>query len=241
MAKTTYHHRTSTAQQLAQSRLYPPRTSSRYYMLAELRQRLSELIAAHSADLHGSTLVDLGCGAMPYRPLFAPYVAEYIGADLADNPEADLFIPADGHLPLADASVDAVLSSQALEHVVDPAAYLAEARRVLRPGGLLLLSTHGYWIYHPHPTDYWRWTGSGLQKIICDAGFTVERIEGVMGVAATALQLLQDALHPLMRGPFRLLFGVLMQNIVALADRLATPVHRRTDACIYVVVARRVQ
>jgi SAM-dependent methyltransferase len=239
MAQKEYRYRTVEAARLAQSRLYPDRISPRYYMLSELRQRFSELISTYHAELTGATLIDLGCGAMPYRSLFAPVVANYIGADLPDNPEADLVIPADGRLPLAAASVDVVLSSQALEHVFDPSAYLAEAWRILRPGGLLILSTHGYWIYHPHPTDYWRWTGSGLQKVISDAGFMVQQIEGVMGLAATALHLFQDALHGRARGPLRPAFGVMMQRAVALADTLYTPAQRRSDACIYVVVARR--
>lgn len=44
-------------------------------------------------------------------------------------------------LPLADASADAVLFSEVVEHLVDPDAALDELRRVLRPGGHLLLST----------------------------------------------------------------------------------------------------
>jgi SAM-dependent methyltransferase len=232
-------YRTEAARQIAHARLAPARTSSRYYMLSELRQRFEELIAQRRAELAGGTLVDLGCGAMPYRPLFAPHVRRYIGADLPDNPEADLLIPADGRLPLADGVVDVVLSSQALEHVVDPAAYLAEARRVLRPGGLLLLSTHGYWMYHPHPTDYWRWTGSGLQKIISDAGLHIEQIEGVMGLGATAMQLLQDALNVKVPNPLRPLYNLTMQGLVGLLDRPYAPRYRRADACIYVVVARR--
>ena len=55
-------------------------------------------------------------------------------------------------------SFDAVLSTQVLEHVADPGALPAERFRVLRPGGRLLLSTHGIFVYHPDPDDYWRWT-----------------------------------------------------------------------------------
>ena len=44
-------------------------------------------------------------------------------------------------LPLADAAFDLVLCAQAIEHVLDPPRALGELRRVLRPGGTLLLST----------------------------------------------------------------------------------------------------
>lgn len=218
-------------------RLYPPRGSSRYYALTRLREALER--AADSIAPDAATLVDLGCGTMPYRPLLAPRVARYIGIDLPRNPLADLHFTPDGRAPLADASVDVVLSSQVLEHVDDPAAYLAECRRLLRPGGVLLISTHGYWLYHPDPTDYWRWTGSGLRLQISRAGLDVEQLEGVMGLGSSALQLLQDALMIRVPLSLRPAFSRIMQQLIALADRFYAPRHRAADAGTYVVVARR--
>ncbi len=51
----------------------------------------------------------------------------------------------DGPLPLADGTVDLVYAGEVIEHVADTAAWLSEVRRVLGPGGTLLLTTpyHG--------------------------------------------------------------------------------------------------
>ena len=49
--------------------------------------------------------------------------------------------PEDEGLPLATSSVDVVIMSELIEHLVDPDSALDEARRVLVPGGTLLLST----------------------------------------------------------------------------------------------------
>lgn len=224
-------------ERLARSRLYPPPTSHRYYSLSRLRLALEAV--AREWTPPGATLVDLGCGAMPYRPLFAPYVRRYIGVDLPRNPWADLHTASEGGVPIADGSADLVLSSQVLEHVASPADYLAECRRILRPGGRLVLSTHGYWLYHPDPVDYWRWTGSGLQRQVSMAGLEVLQIEGIMGLGAAALQLLQDALWARLPAPLRVPFGVMMQRLVAVADRFYKPRHRAQDASYYVVVAQR--
>lgn len=219
------------------SRLFPPRTSSRYYHLTRLREAL--VAAATWIPPDAAVLVDLGCGAMPYRPIFAPLVRRYVGVDLPRNPEAHVQMPTDGRVPLADASVDVVLSSQVLEHVESPAAYLAECRRILRPGGLLILSTHGYWLYHPDPTDYWRWTSSGLVRQLHLAGLEVRHMAGVMALGAAALQLLQDAALAAVPRRLHAILALPMQLLIAAADRCYTPRHRAREASVYVVVAER--
>jgi SAM-dependent methyltransferase len=124
---------------------------------------------AHLAHRAPVDLLDIGCGAMPYRTLFAPITRTYAGADLPPNPLATYHCPADA-LAVADASFDVTLSTQMLEHVRDPVRCVAEMSRVLRPGGIALISTHGVWPYHPSPTDLWRWTHAGLEAVVADAG-----------------------------------------------------------------------
>jgi SAM-dependent methyltransferase len=109
-------------------------------------------------------LLDVGCGSLPYAPLFEGHVSEYVGLDFVDNPLAQLRGPAE-QLPVADASFDVVLCTQVLEHCDDPARVVAELRRVTRPGGRVLASTHGVQTYHPSPVDYWRWTHAGLELL----------------------------------------------------------------------------
>jgi ArsR family transcriptional regulator len=78
-------------------------------------------------------------------------------------------------LPLADASVDVALLSQALHHVTEPAAALAEARRALRPAGRVLvldLREHDETWVRGKLGD--RWLGfseGGLRTLLTAAGF----------------------------------------------------------------------
>ena len=146
-------------------RLHPARSHPRYYGLVALRDALSDATHRHLrprvTTARALTAVDLGCGTLPYRPLFADVVDRYIGADLSTNPHADVHLdPQTGHVDLPDASVDVVISTQVLEHVESPVDYLHEARRLVKPHGLLLLRTHGYWNTIPTPPT----TGDGRAR-----------------------------------------------------------------------------
>jgi SAM-dependent methyltransferase len=123
--------------------------------------------------------------------------------------------------------------------VPSPQDYLREAHRLLMPGGTLLLSTHGYWMYHPDPTDYWRWTRDGLVREIEAAGFTVQSVRGVMNLAATGLQLFQDGVSAGLPRALRPPFIYLVNRAMALVDRLGSDASRDRDTCVFVVRAMK--
>lgn len=174
---------------------------------------------------------------MPYRSLFP--VKRYVGADFPGNELAEVFVTEDGGLPLSDKSASIVLSSQALEHVADVERYLSEASRVLRDDGLLFLSTHGVWSYHPDPCDFWRWTSDGLKRVISHAGFEILAFRGLMGPEAAALQLWQDAVACRWPRFCRRFFAFYRQWRIKRADQACDPAVRDRDAGVYVLVARK--
>jgi len=222
-------------------RLVPPAFNSRWYHLTVLRDALTEESEAAIGRFGpGQTLIDLGCGSIPYKEIYEPLVGRYIGVDLPENPSADLHLNRSGRAPLDDASVDIVLSSQVLEHVASPRAYLDEAHRLLKPGGLLFLSTHGYWMYHPDPTDFWRWTREGLRKEIERAGFRIEHIRGVMNLAASGLQLFQDGVSECIPNRLRPLFFFLINRAMAIVDKIGCAETRNRDACVFVIRASKI-
>jgi SAM-dependent methyltransferase len=207
------------------------------YVARALPARLEELMTELRVG-PGSRVLDLGCAEMPYRRFFAAGT-EVVGADLPGNPHASVTIQPDGSVPLPDEGFDALLSTQVLEHVEDPGTYLSECFRLLRPGGRLLLSTHGIMVYHPDPVDYWRWTCDGLRKAVMDAGFEVVRFEGVMGLAATGVQLMQDGVLPRVPQHLHPLVCWISQRIIGLLERLQGDEGRRINALVFAVVARK--
>jgi SAM-dependent methyltransferase len=133
---------------------YPVRAALSTWLQAEAKR-------AHADFGRRYRVLDVGSGIKPYAPFFEPYVESYVGVDIG-NPAADLEGSAEA-LPVDDGSFDLVLSTQVLEHVADPNQAVREFHRVASPGGRVLASTHGVQVYHPSPTDYWRWTHAGLE------------------------------------------------------------------------------
>jgi SAM-dependent methyltransferase len=159
----------------------PRRSSATWAVRSALARWLTQ--EAGEAERRGSyRLLDVGCGVSPYRPYFIA-AAEYVGVDAVENPHAQLHGPVEA-LPVPDRSFDIVLCTQVLEHCDDPARGIREMHRVLRPGGRLLLSTHGVQVYHPSPNDLWRWTHEGLRRLVETNGDWI-RIE-VRPAAGTA-------------------------------------------------------
>ena len=225
------------------TRLYPHWTSSRYCVLRELRRAMQNLVYSYlfpsTVASDNGMAVDLGCGNMPYRPLFEPYVAQYIGVDLPTNKEADLhFDLQTSKVPLPDDVAKLIVSTQVLEHVRDPDSYLTEARRLLKSDGFMILSTHGHWKEHPDPLDYWRWTHDGLQTLLDRNGWEIIRITGVLGFAPAALQLFQDAIIPKLPPILKRFFVTFMQSWIHILDRLYSPAGRLHDPSVFVVAAK---
>jgi SAM-dependent methyltransferase len=104
-----------------------------------LEDRLDRLAGA-------GPVLDLGCGRGYWMEQLAQRGMAAVGVehDPARARRAARFGPVvagDGaHLPVADASIGAVWCLHVLHHLPDPAGVLAEARRVLRPGGTLILA-----------------------------------------------------------------------------------------------------
>ncbi|MEF8698926.1 MAG: class I SAM-dependent methyltransferase [Candidatus Accumulibacter sp. UW20] len=99
-----------------------------------------------------SVLLDAGCGrTVPVLRKYLGRAGRLIGIELvsfSDVPPGIETYNADlADLPLADASVDLIMSRSVFEHLTDPAAVYKEFARVLRPGGAVVFLTANMWDY----------------------------------------------------------------------------------------------
>jgi len=127
------------------------------------RPRLKAFLQRHAS---GGRVLDVGCGAAGYRDLFPQLTT----LDIAPREGTKVDIIADAHdlSQIPDSSFDIVLCTEVLEHLHTPSKAIAEFRRVLKPGGRLLLSTRFIFPLHDVPGDYYRFTKYGLRHLLKD-------------------------------------------------------------------------
>jgi ubiquinone/menaquinone biosynthesis C-methylase UbiE len=89
-------------------------------------------------------------------------------------------------LPVKDNSFDTVLCNQVLEHVPEPQHLFCEITRVLKTGGILILTAPHIWELHEVPHDYYRFTPYGLRYLAEKAGLKVVKVQALAGFWVTA-------------------------------------------------------
>ena len=174
-------------------RLQPMPGDAYYLVLSDLLIAIRSMSAAHYPKV-----LDYGCGGSPYQSLFESTI--YHRADLEGGANLDFTYGPSATLPPDISDYDCVLSTQVLEHVENPVKYLRECHRVLRPGGHLILTTHGLFEDHACPHDYWRWTVYGLKRLVEESGFHVDQIKKLTTGPRCALYLAERELHRLRFG-----------------------------------------
>lgn len=129
----------------------------------------SEKKLGQLGSIASGVVLDIGAGEMAVR-VHLPEACEYISLDYyvtaRDWYGTSPSIFGDGqNLPIKSESVDTVFLLDVLEHLPRPDACIAEVRRVLRPGGQLIIQVPFLYPLHDEPYDFHRWTSHGLREM----------------------------------------------------------------------------
>lgn len=192
-------------------------------------------------------LLDMGCGAKPFAPLFAGRVRRYWGTDLSKSPyladaRLDAFARAEAQ-PFRDGSFDTVVGFSMLTYLPEPVRMIEEAHRVLRPGGVLILEFTQMVPLHDEPWDFFRFTRYGAEHLLREGGFEPLEYIPIGGLWARVGLSAIASLNRLNRGPVRVLteipvrlLYVLVQVACELLDGLFFDPR---EVLAHLVVARR--
>ena len=142
------------------------------------------------------SILDTCAGWEPnyYQPLFPGW--RYIKQDIRDfdPPCIDIVCNVEEMRPISNESVGLVLNLESLEHIRHPQKAIDEIHRVLRPEGLLILTTVMHFRIHPSPKDYWRFTPDGLELLLsrfkildCTLEGSLKRPKGIWVTARKTL------------------------------------------------------
>jgi len=224
----------------------PPLWDPYRYISVKLRKTYEEMLKMLLEKDKKYNILDYGCGDRPYEYLFKNHSGKYIGVDVGDNPKADHKIEPGEKLKFQNNEFDIVLSSQVLEHVEDVDSYLGECNRVLIPGGLLFLSTHGTWQYHASPYDYYRWTSIGLKNLLRKFQFEIVDFVPIVGQLAVTSQLRLSFYNSFANtlgivGKIILAPVSFLYQIKMMLEDLITPQRvKERDSAIYLVVGKKI-
>ena len=216
------------------------RTGLSYYLgVSYRRKRVDRDLAAASGHLSGRVL-DVG-GARQRGAFRRPRGARWILADIerAQRPDVGADVQA---LPFRDSAFDAVKATEVLEHVPDVARALAECRRVLRPGGHLVITVPFLERLHGDPGDYARYTRSMWERLLAEAELKPVTIVEQGGYFTHLAEMLRFLVR---RAPRPLRWaGYAVFPLLDLLTRLdATPRARRSELAAfvggYLIVAER--
>ncbi len=117
-------------------------------------------------------VLDLGAGSAKYRDIIKKGAGEYIAFDIVPGPNidvtGDIF-----DMPFEDGQFDVVVSTQVLEHVEKPWVMAKEIGRILKKGGVCIITAPFMVPYHPDPSDYFRYSKEGLEFLFKNEGFEI--------------------------------------------------------------------
>jgi SAM-dependent methyltransferase len=108
----------------------------------------------------------LDVGAFDVNGNIRDLFPDYTGLDMRPGPNVDVVAPGNA-LPFPDDAFDVVTCLETLEHDRDPFGTVREMRRVLKPGGALVLTVPSISFHrHEYPADYWRMTAQGVAVLL---------------------------------------------------------------------------
>lgn len=150
-------------------------------MVKITRKKIDNFLSKYATE---EKILDIGSGGSSYNIFFPNRFTFDI------DPERKPEVIGDIHkMPFQDNEFKAILCTEVLEHLYDPKKAIEEMKRILKPGGKLILTTRFMFPIHDAPIDYFRYTEFGLKELFKD--WEIENFQPEVGSIETIAVLLQ--------------------------------------------------
>lgn len=207
--------RRSASIRLANERLHP-RLSNPDFLV--LHGRLA-IIRRFAQTLPGSKLriLDVGGRIQPYRTLFESKLENYIAIDPRLEGQTDVVARGEA-LPFPDGYFDVLLCSQVLSYLQRPESFIAEAHRVLKPGGAAVVSAPA--LFPEHVEERWRFLPDGYRTLFqgWESVDVLPECHSASGALRTINVCLNNVHSRIWRKAFRRTLIPLLNGLGALAE-----------------------
>lgn len=209
-------------------------------VISEMRKgktltRALQNLGLRGIPLHGKVLDVAGKKNPSYmRFLDRKNVTQWMVADYDSTYAPDLCFDAGKPWPISDGEYDGILLVNCIYIFEHPDFVFKEAARVLRKGGILLVTFPMIWNEVPEPSDYYRFTAQGATGMAARTGLRQIRIEPVGGRFSSIVEMLSSYLAKVKLYRLSAVAAVLLDHI---ARRYSNIEKRHPAPCGYILVA----
>lgn len=172
----------------------------RSFMGGGKRQTISRAFVENFVHTNASLICGdiLEIGRNVYKGLVSSEsISSYSCLDISPFPDVDIIADIQNMPHVESEKFDTIICTQVLEHVPNPFDAIDEIYRVLRPGGVLLITVPFLNNYHMEPNDYWRFTEYGLKNLlkkftsvaVSSHGSTFHHVAATLGFRASEVDL----------------------------------------------------
>lgn len=151
-----------------------------YYFWASYRRKTLDALLEASKSYYKGVVLDIGGRDRGKFRKPKDKVEKWIFADIEAKHNPDIVLDVENMKDIEDESIDVVNATELFEHVENPEKGLKECYRVIKKGGIMILSVPFLYPIHADPYDFQRWTESKWKKVLGGIGFEIEKFE-IMG------------------------------------------------------------
>lgn len=163
-------------------------------------------------------VLDLGAGMAKYKKIIAKNTTDYIACDVKKNENIDTVCDVT-NLNFQPESFDTVISTQVFEHVDNPFIVTQEIKKVLKTGGIAIITAPFMFPYHSDPKDNFRFSREGLEEIF--KSFDFEIIDS--GIYGGFFMVISEMIHFAWFNPYKNKSGkffAIIEKVAKFFDKL---------------------